>query len=173
MTGEPNQSSSLPLSSMICSAPTTDDQQAQADEVDRRARVGGLAACAACARRRSAQTAATGTLMKKTQGQPSVVADQPPRIGPGDRRDHRRSSPTAPCAWPRCSGGKTRISSVCDMRHDRAAAEALHDPEQHQQAQRAAPARTAPRQMPKPTMPATNTLHRAEPLRQPAGQRHA
>ena len=63
MIGEPNQSSSLPLSSMICSAPTKSDQQAEADEVDAARARSGSRCWRSMRQAKKPQTAATGTLM--------------------------------------------------------------------------------------------------------------
>ena len=69
--GESNQSSSWPLSSMICSEPTQMISRPEADEVDRQAL--GRISCSGRVRRASATSStATGTLMKNTHDQPKV-----------------------------------------------------------------------------------------------------
>ncbi len=149
-----------------------DHQQAQADVVHRHAPGGRLSACSSryAADRRA--MAATGTLMKKIQRQWALSEMMPPRIGPAigaTTGGHAPQAPWpgAPCPSGRCAAAGSADSGMigpphrpCRMRNAHQHARACGARPQRQREQ--AEARHAEREHP----------HRAEPLGQPAGQRH-
>ena len=168
---ESNQSSSLPLSSMICSAPTQTTSSAEADVVDRQLARRGLALAVDRPGERRGDQADRDVDVEDPRPR-DVVGDPAAEQRPGDRRDQRRHRPhrhrrarpwradSSTAAASATAGSSARRPKPCSTRKAISIADVGRQAAQPRRDRRTA------------AIAADEQPHLAEALREPAGERH-